>query len=197
MNIEQNVSERLRNRDSSAIDDLIVWYQPLLREMADQQLDVGLRRKVGVSDIVQEVSTDVFRGFSSLKAVDRVQFYAYLRSVMHNTLEDARRRFKRTAKRRIRLEVALSQSRCANLHEHVDNRPIEKMMNDETYQQLRNAIIKLPSELQRLLRWRFQEQTTYKDIGLKLSRSEDDVRMLIKRCLARIRPEISSDGSSQ
>jgi RNA polymerase sigma factor (sigma-70 family) len=197
LNIDDNVSERLRNRSSKAIDDLILWYEPLLREMADRQLDVALRRKVGVSDIVQEACTDVVRGFESLKAVNRFQFYAYLRTVMHNTLEDARRRFKRTGKRRICNEVTLGYSHAANLPEELNAQPIDKMISDENFHQLRTVLSKLPRELQRLLRWRFRKQMTYKEIGEKLNRSEDDVRMLIKRCLARIRPEISRDGSSQ
>lgn len=197
MNADKNVSERLKNRTSHAIDDLIVWYEPLLREMADRQLDVGLRRKVAVSDIVQEACTDVVRGFASLKAVNRGQFYAYLRTVMHNTLEDARRRFKRTGKRQIRQEVTLGHSHAANLHEDLAAQPIEQLIHQETYQQLKASLGKLPRELQRLLRWRFRKQMTYKEIGEKLHRSEDDIRMLIKRCLARIRPEIFRDGSSQ
>lgn len=196
LNTDHNISERLQNRSSNAIDDLIVWYQPLLREMADRQLDGVLRQKVGVSDVVQEACTDVVRGFPSLKAVNRGQFCAYLRTVMHNTLEDVRRRFKRTEKRQVAQEVSLTSPQVAGKCRDKDTQPIEKLITDETFQQLRKALGKLPRELQRLLRWRFRKEMTYKEIGQRLNRSEDDVRMLIKRCLARIRPEIFPDGSA-
>jgi DNA-directed RNA polymerase specialized sigma subunit len=55
---------------------------------------------------------------------------------------------------------------------------------------------RLPRELQRILRWRFRKEMTYQQIGEKLQRSDDDVRMLVKRCLVRLKSEVFPNGWS-
>ncbi len=74
--------------------------------------------------------------------------------------------------------------------------PIDDLLSREIYIRLGETLSRMPRELQRVLRWRFRKGMTYKQIGDKLQRSEDDVRMLIKRCLARMKSEVFPDGWS-
>ena len=74
--------------------------------------------------------------------------------------------------------------------------PIENLLNQEVCERLHFALNRLPRELQRVLRWRFRKGMTYKQIGEKLDRSDDDVQMLVNRCLARLRSEVFPNGLS-
>jgi RNA polymerase sigma-70 factor, ECF subfamily len=189
------VSTLLNRRDGAALDELLEWYRPLLKAIADRELDPLIRPKVDASDIVQETCKDIAQGFGQLQARRSFQFWSYLRKILRHNLEDARRTHKISKKRSVYRELAIAGDAGVDLNrlEDAEPLPIDKLMNDETCARLRSVLVRFPRELQRVLRWRFSKSMTYKEIGVKVQRSEDDVRMLIKRCLARIKAEVISD----
>jgi RNA polymerase sigma factor (sigma-70 family) len=77
-----------------------------------------------------------------------------------------------------------------------DTNPLDRLLSEENCHRLHVAVERLPVELQRLLRWRFRKGMTYKQIGERLQRSENDVRMLITRCLARVKSDVFPNGWS-
>ncbi len=96
-----DVSELLNQRDAAALENLIEWYRPLLRALADRDFDSLLRSKMDVSDIVQDTCRDVARNFSKIDATNRFQFVGYLKTVLKNKIEDVRRKFLRSQKRNV------------------------------------------------------------------------------------------------
>ncbi len=62
------------------------WYRPLLKAMADRELDLALRSKVDASDVVQDTCKVVVRGFHGIQARSSCQFWAYLRTVLRHKL---------------------------------------------------------------------------------------------------------------
>lgn len=193
-----DVSELLLRRDAAAIEDLMTWYRPILKGMANRDLDRLLRSKFDASDIVQETCCDVARSFPSLKATTRLQFVAYISTVLKHKIDDIRRRFLLAKKRSIYREQPMATIGSDNVTQmvDVDTPPIEKLVNEEVCERLHFALIRLPRELQRLLRWRFRKGMTYKQIGEKLERTDDDVRSLVNRCLARLRSDVFPNGLS-
>ncbi len=193
-----DISELLIRRDPAALEDLISWYRPLLKGMANRDLDRLLRSKIDASDIVQETCRDVARVFPSLRTTNRTQFVAYLSTVLKHKIEDVRRRFLVCQKRSIYRELQIERVERDVENKMVDcgAHPIENLLNQEVCERLHFAMNRLPQELQRVLRWRFRKGMTYKQIGEKLERSEDDVRMLVNRCLARLRSDVFPNGLS-
>ncbi len=187
-----NVSELLQRRDAAALASLIEWYRPLLRVMASRDLDRSLSAKVDASDLVQEAFQDVARNFQTLEMRNRFQFVHYLKTVLKHKIEDVRRRFIRSQKRSVSREQSISILE----HGEPEVPPLQAMFQRDSLARLDTVMERMPSELQLVLRWRFQMGMTYKQIGLTLERSEDDVRMLIKRCLARMKTEVFPNGSS-
>ena len=193
-----DISELLTRRDPAALEDLINWYRPLLKGMANRDLDRLLRSKIDASDIVQETCRDVARVFPSLRTTNRTQFVAYLSTVLKHKIEDVRRRFLVCQKRSIYRELQIERVERDVENKMVDcgAHPIENLLNQEVCERLHFAMNRLPQELQRVLRWRFRKGMTYKQIGEKLERSDDDVRMLVNRCLARLRSDVFPNGLS-
>jgi RNA polymerase sigma factor (sigma-70 family) len=191
------VSEWLQRRDDAAINDLIQWCRPVLRAIADRSLDDMLRSRVDASDMVQEACVDVARSMKRIRSSNRKQFWAYLRTTLSSKIEDARRRYVVAKKRSVHREIVTTTDRLSSTEWlfQVENEPLETLIRNETFQRGLKAISRLPRELQKVLRWRFRKGWTYSQIGLKVDRTEDDVRMLILRCLATIRHEVSSDDS--
>ena len=198
------VSELLDRRDALALEDLIKCYRPLLKAMANRDLDLLIRRKVDVSDVVQDTCQDVASSFQKIEATNRNQFVGYLKTVLKNKIADCRRRFLFSQKRCIYRELPLGELDLRNSSERdgiecaqVDLEPIEKLIVDEKCDRLKVLLGRLPRELQRLLWWRFRKELTYREIGIKLSRNEDDVRCLVQRCLARMRSEVFAHDSTR
>lgn len=187
-----HVSKLLRRHDRAALDELLEWYRPLLKAIAERELDTLLRPKLDASDVVQETCQDVVRGFSQVQARRSFQFWSYLRTTLRHKLDNARRKFKHSKKRSVYREQAINDGsgRASAPLLDFEPQPLDHLINDETCEQVRTLLVRLPPELQRVLRWRFSKNMTYKEIGDKIHRSEDDVRMLIRRCLARIRVEV-------
>lgn len=193
-----DVSELLFRRDSAALEDLITWYRPLLKGMADRNLDLLLRSKMDASDIVQDTCSYLVRAFPDLKATNRLQFVAYVTTVLKHRLEDLRRRFLLSQKRNVYRERTIAGSQLDNESKFADGdmAVLDKLLDQEVCDRLYVALNRLPRELQRVLRWRFRKEMTYQKIGEKLQRSDDDVRMLVKRCLVRLKSEVFPNGWS-
>ncbi len=193
---KSDVSELLVRRDSAALEDLISWYRPLLKALANRDLDHLLRSKVDASDIVQEACSDVARSFTSIRATNRIQFVAYLAKVLKHKIEDMRRRFMMSQKRSVYREQPLAG--CGSIDENIlvdgNSQPLDTLLYQEICERLHASLNQLPRELQRVLRWRFRKGMTYKQIGERLDRTEDDARMLVNRCLARVRSEVFPKG---
>ena len=166
--------------------------------MADRNLDLLLRSKMDASDIVQDTCSYLVRAFPDLKATNRLQFVAYVTTVLKHRLEDLRRRFLLSQKRNVYRERPIAGSQLDNESKFADGdmAVLDKLLDQEVCDRLYVALNRLPRELQRVLRWRFRKEMTYQQLGEKLQRSDDDVRMLVKRCLVRLKSEVFPNGWS-
>ena len=79
--IRGNVSEWLFLRDPESINELMKWSRPLMRSIADRDLDKVLRSRVDPSDIIQETCCDVFRAMPRIAATNRYQFWVYVKNI--------------------------------------------------------------------------------------------------------------------
>jgi RNA polymerase sigma factor (sigma-70 family) len=127
-----------------------------------------------------------------------LQFVAYVTTVLKHRLEDLRRRFLLSQKRNVYRERPIAGSQLDNESKFADGdmAVLDKLLDQEVCDRLYVALNRLPRELQRILRWRFRKEMTYQQIGEKLQRSDDDVRMLVKRCLVRLKSEVFPNGWS-
>ena len=107
-------------------------------------------------------------------------------------MADVRQHFLRTRKRDIRREQIDVQHE-AIIQSVVDPRaesPLDKLISDEFAHKAIHAFKRLPKELRKVLRWRFRKEMTYEEIGNRVGRTPDAVRMLVNRCVLAIRKEI-------
>jgi RNA polymerase sigma factor (sigma-70 family) len=192
-----DITGLLERRDAAALGELMRWYRPLLRALADRKLDAIVRTRIDPSDVVQEACGDVVAAIHRVESKSRQQFWGYLKETLINKIHDVRRRFVLAEKRSIVRENR-DFCRADGMEAWVDHcieQPLDVLIHDETCRSVLLALGRLPRELKRLLRWRFRKGMTYKEIGQRVGRSEDDVRMLITRCLARVRKEVMADVS--
>ena len=195
---QESTSELLRRRDLQSVDELLKRYRPLLRAIVAGEINPGLRAKVDPSDLVQEACMEVAKSIDKIQSTQSPQFLAYLRQVVINKLHDARRKFLLSHKRSAHREQKANLQRVDQLARSESSREdaLDDLINQELLDATRLALSKLPLEIKKVLHMRFLRELTYLEIGQKVGRSEDDVRMLVKRWLSRVRKEVRATLSS-
>lgn len=191
------VNDLLERGDQEALGELLEWYRPLMKAIVDRELDPILRVKADSSDIIQQTCQDAIISFDSLRARTEPQFLAWLKTLLVHNVVDLQRQYIGARKRSLRLEKRLSESRLsADDIAASDDNPASALQHAERLKRLVAALQKLPPELRRILRWRFRKQMSYKDIGEKVGRKEDAVRMFVQRLLVSLREQVFSNDSS-
>lgn len=194
----ESTSELLQRRDQESIEELMRRYRPLLRAIVAGEIGPTLRSKVDESDLVQEACMEVAKSMDQIQSTRSSQFLAYLRQVIVNKLYDVRRRFLLSKKRNAHLESKGSQHRLDQLGKLQQDSPeaLEQLIDEELFDRTRAALSTLPLEIKKVLHMRFARGMTYIEIGKRVHRSEDDVRMLIRRWLTRLKSEVRPESSS-
>lgn len=185
-----DVSRWLRDRDISSLREHLYHYRPILRAMAAKYGGAIPRCTVDRSDVVQDTLHDAVRGLEGVKAVSSPQFFAWLTTLLKNRIRMSIRRY-RSLRRHGEMQQSVGRFTESIPLERVDAAPLpdEEMLELENLERLSRVVSRLPDELKLLLKWRFEEGMTFKEISVKVDRTPDAVRMLLNRCLSRIREE--------
>ena len=167
-------------------------HRPLLKSILDREFDPDLGRKIDPSDVIQETFQAVHSNLDKVASKSPRQLKEYLRRVLLSKLQDFRRRFLSTQKRDMSREVTRDELSSGELQMIHDGKgtPLELMIDEEHLSRAIQAIEALPEEVRNVLKWRFEKEMTLEEIGERIGRSKDDVRMLIQRCISRIRRDI-------
>jgi len=191
----KSTSELLELGNSAAIDELLNRYRPLLRAIIASEIDPRLQAKMDPSDLVQDVCLEVVRSFDRIEAKQSRTFLAYLRRVVLSQLTDLKRRYA-SQKRNVLRERASLDDSSEKHSESVPFDGIEHLIHQEFMVKARAVIATLPEEVQKLIALRFSAGKSYREIGQMIDRNEDDVRLLLKRVIVRIRQKFQGNGSS-
>ncbi|XZE32394.1 sigma-70 family RNA polymerase sigma factor [Pirellulaceae bacterium SH501] len=192
------VSSLLQKRDLEAFGKALEMYRPLLRDLVRDLDDPRLAAKIDISDLVQQTFQDAISGFDQLRAERTPQFFVWIRTLLFNNVHAAKRRFLATQKRNIAVEFSISEDSAllkAIADPTVD--PERDTITDELLQRLEIAVRSLPEAVQTVLKWRYEEGLTFKEIGERVNRSEDSVRMLVTRCQKNLRAQLFGGESDQ
>ncbi len=189
-------SQLLKARDENTISELLSWYRPLLSDIALSHHAPLLRAKFDASDIVQQTCQDACANFEQFEAQTSNQFVAWLLKLLANNFADAKRHFIRAQKRSVlREQCSLADSRTLAQHLVWTSLPEHDIVYRERLRAVASAVNRLPEGIQQVLKWRFEDEMTYSEIGKIVGRSEDAIRVSVRRCLIALRPEIFGDGS--
>jgi len=183
------------SREKPSRQDLFDWFQkyrPVLKSIVAKKLDKELGQKFDGSDVIQDVLNAAQANIDELSSKRPSEIRGYFRRVLLTKIEDLRRRFLKSEKRDIRRELTKQEISSDEFREiaGVDGSPLDLMIDQEHLRQVRAAVEALPDEIQNVLTWRFEHGMTFEEIGGRIGRSKDDVRMLIQRCIARLKRQL-------
>jgi RNA polymerase sigma-70 factor (ECF subfamily) len=174
------------------LSDWLRKYRPLLKSIAAKEIDSELGQKVDASDVIQETLNAAQANIHQVVDRNPKEIRGYLRRALLSKIEDFRRRFLKTQKRDVRRELTADEITSDEFRSILgdETSQLDSMIDEERFRRVMNAVRALPDEIQKVLAWRFEHDMTFEQIGVRIGRSKDDVRMLINRCIARLKKQL-------
>lgn len=199
MNTRENPAEpeRLlalaRAGDLEALGRLLGLYDHYLALIARLQVGRRLQGKVDPADLVQETFLEAHRDFAQFRGHSEGEFVAWLRQVLTSNLANSVRRFYGTQRRNLKLERELSRD-FDESWKALDrglvasqSSPSHQAARREHAVLLANALQKLPDDYREAIVLRHLEGLSFPEVAERMARSEDSVKKLWARALARLR----------
>ena len=178
--------------DVSALERLYRVYGERVRWMVRFRMGKVLRSKLESMDVVQDVLIHAFQGLGSFTYTNEGDFVRWLSKITQNSLRDNLDRL-HAAKRDVRREVSLRGPESASgggfhrAFEGLDaTTPSVIVSRREDLARLEAAIDRLKPEYRDVIVLTKIEGLSYKEIGQRLGKSPDAVRMLVPRAMAEL-----------
>jgi RNA polymerase sigma-70 factor (ECF subfamily) len=191
--LAEQVDECIRLAQSGcphALGDLYEKCQRYLLLIANRELDVQLRAKLGPSDLVQDTMLKAQRGFDAFAGSSEGELRSWLRTILLNSVRDAARRYQAGSKRDIRrereLQAVLSDQGDAAPFSQPES-PSRQLMAAEHVDSLRAALLQLPADYRQVILLRNIERLPFQEIGERMQRSNEAARKLWVRAIDRLR----------
>lgn len=192
-----------RSGDEQAIGNLTERYREYLLFIANADLDSGLKRKFGASDVVQQTLIQAYRHFEKFHGESETEFRGWIRKIVKNRILNARRSFLGTHRRSLNREIKLNDSGhgAAWL---ADPRPTPQAsaLVREMALELEKCLSQLSESHQKVLRMRNWQEMSFEKIGNAIECSPDAARKLwfrafqkLQQAVVRSRPELGSQWS--
>lgn len=185
-------SDRKPTSDKQELHEWLRKYKPLLQSIAAKEIDKELAPKIDDSDLVQETLHAAQANLDQMVDKKPKELRGYLRRVLLSKIEDWRRKYLKSQKRDVSRELTAEEISSDEFRQIIgnDGSPLDLMIDEEHFRRVMAAVQALPTEVQKVLAWRFEEDLTLEEIGNRIGRTKDDVRMLIQRCIARLRKQL-------
>ena len=178
--------------DESAVDQLCRVYTERVRWMVRLRMNKELRRKLDSMDVVQDVLIHALGGITDFTYENEGDFVRWLSRIAENALRDNWERF-HAEKRDIRKEVRLDNYRPTTGVGSVGTpgaieatTPSVIMSKKEDLDKLEKAIDELKPEYREVIILTKIEGLSYREIGNRLCKSPDAVRMLVPSAMAEL-----------
>lgn len=180
---------RLRSGERAALEPLLEQHRPYLRRVIEARLDKRLRRRVGVSDVVQATHLDAVQRIDDYLAKDDLPFRWWLRRAAHERLKRVWAENLNAAKRDMRCEVPLPDRSSLFLAAQVvaaGSSPSQRLAKKEQARRVRQALAQLPEGDREILLMRAFEDLPYDEIGYVLGIERAAARKRHGRALLRL-----------
>lgn len=185
-----------RDGSGAALDALLKHYRPLLLSVARQELPQPLAGKVAPSSIVQQSCIDALRDIHQLRAQSEPECRAWLTQIVRMNIADATRRYLYTEKRELAREVPLTAGGSNPLLATLvcsEVAPEAAAIAREEGERLVSALARLSEQTRQVIEWHNRDHLSFVEIGEKLGKSPDAVRMIWNRGVKQLARELPRD----
>jgi RNA polymerase sigma-70 factor (ECF subfamily) len=199
----KDLIQRARNGDRDAFDLLTRNHQRPLRAIVAAQLGPGLRGRVEVEDLLQDVLLRAFRSRKQFRGETEDAFRGWLAGIAQHAVADRARRLT-AGKADYRREVPLEANPAGGSNDSSSlafeapspqTSPSRILLREERLQRLLEAIQTLSPDHRQVVLLTLVERLPAREVGLRMGRSDKAVSMLLLRAMRALR-EVFGDTSS-
>jgi RNA polymerase sigma-70 factor, ECF subfamily len=186
--------------DGAALGRLLERYRNYVGLLVRLQVGRRLRTKVDIEDLLQEIWLEIHRKITLFRGGSEREFLTWARRLIGSILANQVRRYLGTKSRDVRLERALvddldHSSRALNDSLVASqSSPSQQAVRREQAVLLADALQGLPEDYREVIILRQLEGLSFPDVARRLSRTEDSVKNVWLRALARLRRTLEDVG---
>ncbi len=190
--------------DEDAVNRLIERHRDAVLRMVQMRLDQKIRRRVDVSDVVQDVMIDASRRLQDYIANPAMPFHLWLRHIAKDGITDAHQRHRASQKRSVDREHGLAvpgadDHSTMNLAAHLcdgELTPAAAATQREMAQRVEQAITELGEQDGEIIIMRHYEQLTNQEVAQALGLSEPAASMRYLRAVRKLREMLAGGATS-
>jgi RNA polymerase sigma-70 factor (ECF subfamily) len=179
--------------DGAALGRLLERYRNYVGLLVRLQVGRRLRTKVDIEDLLQEIWLEIHRKIALFRGESEREFLSWARRLIGSILANQVRHYIGTKARDLRLERALADeldqsSRALNeslIAGH--SSPSQQAVRREQAVLLADALHDLPEDYREVIILRQLEGLSFPDVARRMGRTEDSVKNVWLRALARLR----------
>lgn len=190
--------------NADAVNRLIERHRDAVLRMVQMRLDHKIRRRVDVSDVVQDVMIDASRRLQDYIANPVMPFHLWLRHIAKDRIIDAHRRHRASQKRSVDREQGLAvpgadDHSTMDLAAHLcdgELTPAAAATQREMAQRVEAAITDLGEQDGEIIIMRHYEQLSNQEVAQALGLSEPAASMRYLRAVRRLREMLTGNEDS-
>jgi RNA polymerase sigma-70 factor (ECF subfamily) len=176
-----------------ALGQALEIYRNYLLLVAERELDSVLQAKAGASDLVQETFFEAQRDFVQFHGATEEELRAWLRRLLLNNVANFSRHY-HAGKRQVGRELPLepgswSGTPGGGLPADTPS-PSGEAVEREQAEEVRRALERLPEKDRQVLRWRYEDQRSFEEIGRLLGCPARSAQKAWARALRHLRQEL-------
>jgi RNA polymerase sigma-70 factor (ECF subfamily) len=179
--------------DGAALGRLLERYRNYTGLLVRLQIGRQLRSKVDIEDLLQEIWLEIHRKITLFRGASEREFLTWTRRLIGSILANQIRHYLGTKSRDLRLERALvdeldHSSRALNGGLIApQSSPSQQAVRREQAVLLADALSDLPADYREVIILRQLEGLSFPDVARRMGRTEDSVKNVWLRALARLR----------
>ena len=195
----------IRDGSDDAINRLMERHRRAVQRMVDLRLDHKVRRRVDVSDVVQDVLVEANRRLRDYLSNPQIPFHLWLRQIARDRIIDAHRRHRVSAKRSIDREQPLAapgahdRSTIDLAAQLCDQKPAPDALvtQREIARHVEAAISDLGDQDCEIIVMRHYEQLSNQEVAQALQLSEPAASMRYLRAVRRLRATLMASAEDE
>jgi RNA polymerase sigma-70 factor (ECF subfamily) len=186
--------------DGAALGSLLERYRNYMGLLVRLQVGRRLRRKVDAEDLLQEIGLEIHRKIVMFRGSSEREFLMWVRRMIGSILANQVRHFLGTKCRDLRLERALVEELDRSSHGlnqslvAPQSTPSQQAVRREQAVILADALQGLPEDYREVIILRQLEGLSFPDVARRMGRTEDSVKNVWLRALARLRRTLEEPG---
>jgi RNA polymerase sigma-70 factor (ECF subfamily) len=196
--LTRDLEQRVRDHDCVALAELVELQRGKLMVALERKVGAGLRRRLDLEDILQEIVTRAVRDLPHVDFGDQSPI-GWLYQVMDRQIVDLHRYHfeakKRDAGREISADRPLGDSDSggafANLLIASMTTPSAAVSRDFKMVRIYTALEGLSEEMRNAIRWRYLDSLPSQEIAMRLGKTDVATRVLLSRAIRKLKDALS------